>query len=401
VEKIPISREASGSLPIPRIGLSGAQSPSKLKFPKAASLPQSKKIAQAGTLTPVGKTVQATSSLAAKVYAAPRLVAHGAVIAVVAGVVLSGSTGHPTRLNPLANQSGYGSVLDQAAAVDVAAKVADQADLLVTQEVDSNAKTLNAQVSLPTSGDTALAPRQVVDTAGAAVRGVTSYTVKPGDTIGAIAGQFNITTDTVRWANSLNSDGDLRPGQNLTILPISGVQYKVQAGDTAQSLADRFQANAEQIVAFNNAEVSGLQPGQTVVVPDGVLPNAPRPAGAATAVAAVSESSSAAVRAGVGSRNNSYAYGYCTWYVATKRAVPEWWGNASSWYSNARISGFGVGSTPKVGAIAWSGAGYYGHVAYVENVSGNMVTVSEMNWNGGWNRVSSRTVPASSFRYIY
>jgi len=60
-----------------------------------------------------------------------------------------------------------------------------------------------------------------------------------------------------------------------------------------------------------------------------------------------------------------------------------------------------VGSTPVPGAIAWSGAGYYGHVAYVEGVSGGMVTVSEMNYNGGWNRVSSRTVSAGTFHYIY
>jgi len=77
-----------------------------------------------------------------------------------------------------------------------------------------------------------------------------------------------------------------------------------------------------------------------------------------------------------------------------------WW-NANAWYYNAQASGFSVGSQPVPGAIAWTGAGYYGHVAYVESVSGGMVTVSEMNYNGNWNRVTSRTVSASSFRYIY
>jgi surface antigen len=98
---------------------------------------------------------------------------------------------------------------------------------------------------------------------------------------------------------------------------------------------------------------------------------------------------------------NGYAYGYCTYYVASPPQHPGNWGNANAWYYNAQASGFSVGSAPVPGAIAWTGAGYYGHVAYVESVSGGMVTVSEMNFNGGWNRVSSRTVPASSFRYIY
>jgi surface antigen len=87
--------------------------------------------------------------------------------------------------------------------------------------------------------------------------------------------------------------------------------------------------------------------------------------------------------------------------VASHRSVPSNWGNANAWYYNAQASGFSVGSVPVPGAIAWTGAGYYGHVAYVEGVSGGMVTVSEMNYNGNWDRVTSRTVPASSFRYIY
>lgn len=323
---------------------------------------------------------------------------HFGIIAAVTGVVLTSSTGHPAKLNPLASQVGYGSVLEQAASADVAAKVADHTNLLVSHDVDSTAQELNAQVSLPTSDDDTLAKRQVVDTAGSSARGIATYTVKPGDTLASIAERFNVTSDTVRWANGLDVDGALKPGQALAILPISGIRYTVQAGDTADSIAGHFQSNADQLIAFNNAEVSGLQPGQTVIVPDGVMPEAARPAAATAAPAA--PAAATPLRVAQGGRN-AYAYGYCTWYVATRRAIPGWWGNAVSWYSNAQISGYSVGSVPRVGAIAWTGAGYYGHVAYVEGVSGGNVTVSEMNWNGNWNRVTSRTVPASSFRYIY
>lgn len=378
-------------------GNRNANSTSKLKLNQITPLQQSRKITDPAALTPIGQTLKATSSVAAKVTSVPRIMAHAAVIAVVGAVVLGGSTGHSARLSPLANtSSGYGSVLEKAAAVEVAAKVAEQTDLLVSTDVSSTAKTLNASVTMPTADDGTLASRQVVETAGNATRGIISYKVVAGDTLSSVAAQFNITTDTVRWANGLKADSNLTPGQALSVLPISGLQHVVAAGDTAESLASKFQSNPDQIIAFNNAEVSGLKPGSTIVVPDGVIVEAaPTPVAAAPVRVAVS----APIRFSGGA--NGYSYGYCTYYVASRRSVSGSWGNAYSWLYAAQADGYGVGSAPRPGAIAWTGAGYYGHVAYVESVSGGMVTVSEMNYNGNWNRVTSRTVSASSFRYIY
>ena len=394
-----ISREVTSSLPAIGLGSSNEKTASKLKLPKAATLPQSDKTSDTAALTSVGRTVYAANSIASKIYAVPRLLTHASMVAIVGAVVLTGSTGHSAGLNPLANQVGFGSVLDEAAAVEVAAKVAQQTNLLVESEVGSTAKTLNSQVGLATSDDATLAKRQVVDTAGATARGITNYKVKPGDTLAGIASQFNVTTDTIRWANNVNSDGDLTPNRDLVILPISGVRYTVQPGDNPQTIAEKFQSNPEQIIAFNNAEISGIQAGQSIVVPDGVIPGtvarAESPQPSESASAAPVKVSSAAIGP------NSYAYGFCTYYVAGRRPIPSTWGNARTWYSNAQISGYSVGSAPRVGAIAWIPTGYYGHVAYVEKVSGNNVTVSEMNWNGNWNKVTSRTVPASTFRYIY
>lgn len=401
-----ISREVSGSLPAIGIGLSNIEDASKLKLPNTTQQNIHSQQLPAQELTPVGQVVQKAGIVAGH-SAFPRFATHLAAIAAVGMVVLAGSTTHSARLNPLANQVGYGSVIDKAAEMEVAATVASQTNLLVESDITTTAKTLNAQVGLPTSGDATLAKSQVVDTTGAAARGVISYKVAQGDTLSTVAEKFNITTDTIRWANgNMAADAELKPGQDLVVLPISGIQHRVAAGDTAQSLAEKYSSNAEQIIAFNNAEVAGLQAGQVVMIPDGVKPeDNPRPATstsspAAAGTAQAESSAPAKVNFSPGSRNNGYSYGYCTWYVASKRAVPGGWGNAGSWYANARAAGLGVGTTPRPGAIAWTGAGYYGHVALVESVQGNMVTVSEMNYSG-WNRVSSRTVPASSFRYIY
>lgn len=90
-----------------------------------------------------------------------------------------------------------------------------------------------------------------------------------------------------------------------------------------------------------------------------------------------------------------FPYGQCTYWVWSKRHVGQW-NNATDWLWQAQRDGYATGSTPRVGAIAWE----YGHVSYVEAVNGDMVTISEMNYSGV-GVVTRRTLPASSFTYIY
>lgn len=59
--------------------------------------------------------------------------------------------------------------------------------------------------------------------------------------------------------------------------------------------------------------------------------------------------------------------------------------------SRAAALGYAVNSTPAVGSVAWSTAGTYGHVAWVEAVNGSTVTVQQYNadWHGHWSRVDT------------
>jgi surface antigen len=90
-----------------------------------------------------------------------------------------------------------------------------------------------------------------------------------------------------------------------------------------------------------------------------------------------------------------YPYGQCTYWVYTQRSVGNW-NNASEWVWQAQRDGYATGSTPRVGAIAQRG----NHVAYVTSIGKGSVTITEMNWQG-LGVVSTRTVPASYFTYIY
>lgn len=111
-----------------------------------------------------------------------------------------------------------------------------------------------------------------------------------------------------------------------------------------------------------------------------------------------SDNTAVSQSAPVSSSGNRYIAGYCTWYVKNRRPdLPNNLGNASTWVSRASAQGLATGSTPAAGAVGQQG----NHVVYIESVNGDgTVTVSEMN-QVGWNVISSRTVPASYFSYIY
>lgn len=392
-----ISRKATSGTFELKIGLEATESFSKIKLPTWKSGIQNKKYKP--------ETVKLKSVTKRLGKFSPRLVIHLSLMA-LAGIVVFGSAygSSNSQVASMLNQdSGYGSVIDPLAEADLAAAVADQTDLLVAPEATQTATTISSQINLPLSDDDYLAKRQVVATAGNANRGLTTHKVAPGETVASIATKYNVTTDTVKWANSLSSEV-LNPGQKLTVPPITGVIHKVVAGETPELLARRYNANAAQIISFNNAEVKGLQAGQTVVIPDGIVPSTATPiTRLASSNASSNGSSTAAVarKLDSGFRANGYSYGQCTYYVAGRRPIPNGWGNARSWYYNAQFSGFRVGRMPAVGAVAWTSKGYYGHVALVEQVQGERVFVTEMNY-GGWNRITSRWVHYTEFGgYIY
>jgi surface antigen len=88
---------------------------------------------------------------------------------------------------------------------------------------------------------------------------------------------------------------------------------------------------------------------------------------------------------------NHFPFGWCTYYVASRRSIP-WMGNAITWMWGARSFGFPTGSAPRAGAIMVTAESGFGHVAYVEAVhSDGTFVVSEMNYTA-WGADDFRTV---------
>lgn len=102
------------------------------------------------------------------------------------------------------------------------------------------------------------------------------YTVAEGDSLFAISKQFDLEPETIFWANydTLNGSPDmLSPGLDLVIPPTDGIYYKWKKGDTVQSVADTYYANANDIL---QAPINGLdlanpviEPGTYVMIPGG------------------------------------------------------------------------------------------------------------------------------------
>lgn len=104
---------------------------------------------------------------------------------------------------------------------------------------------------------------------------IREYPVAKGDTIGSIAQKFNISIDTIKWANDMKSDV-IKAGQKLKIPPITGVVHKVAVGDNIYSIAKKYHVDPQNIVnyPFNDyvdLSTFALAPGQILYVPDGTI----------------------------------------------------------------------------------------------------------------------------------
>ena len=117
---------------------------------------------------------------------------------------------------------------------------------------------------------------------------ISLYIVREGDTLSEIAQMFDVSINTIRWANDLSRASALRIGQTLTILPVTGIKYSVKRGDTLASIAKELHGDADEIAQYNGLEEgSALAVGTELIIPDGeiavaVAAAAPRPSSGGT-----------------------------------------------------------------------------------------------------------------------
>lgn len=318
-------------------------------------------------------------------------------------------------------------IIDKAIASNIASTVAQEVHLAVAPSIISHADNLTAQDSIKEDGSgLALQKPQVIATKDQASKPVIQYKVKKSDSLASIATKFKVSEISIRWSNDVDPGAEPPAGSTLAIPSVDGIVYQVKSGDSIDKIASKYGSDKTMIVSFNDIELSGIKPGQLLVIPDGSLPDAERPGYQApstnTSYAVVSSGATGNVNGGdswfirTGTpmySGNKYFFGNCTAYAFDRRVelglrVSGNWGNAAEWSYNASAEGYKVDNTPAVGAIIQTGAGWFGHVGVVEKLLPNGdIQISEMNYyggNGGFNIVNGRTILAGSvgnFSYIH
>lgn len=308
------------------------------------------------------------------------------LILVIVLVFVSQTTNSQVTITQSTVQSTTGAVsnlnpVDQVSAVDIAQAVTALTRLPETPLVNGQAIAQQvAKVSLGSdAGSSVLSKPQVVTSAFKSNQDIQTYVVQDGDTVASLAAKFGVTSDSIRWSNNVYGNS-LTPGKSLLIPPVNGIVYTVKAGDTPRSLAQAYGSDESLIVAYNDAELAGLQTGVHIIIPGGTM-STPVYYGFGYASSAAGSYS-------------LYAQWNCTWWVAlrwsqTGRPIMPLLGNAAQWYSIAKADGLDVSegsgkiNTPRVHAAAETIPWGYGHVAFVESINADgSVNLSEMNISG-------------------
>ena len=119
---------------------------------------------------------------------------------------------------------------------------------------------------------------------------IITHPVEMGDSVFSVAKQYDITPETLLWANYdlLNDNPDLLSlGMELNIPPVDGVYYQWQSGDTVESVANEYEADPLDILEWTGNKLDLIDPiitpGQWLMIPGGerefrqwVIPTIPR-----------------------------------------------------------------------------------------------------------------------------
>jgi len=332
------------------------------------------------------------------------LVANVLVLGAVVFLVLR----HPTNSQAISHSVGAfsqdsntGNPLDTLSSADIAAEVSIVSQLPEAPSVINHADSVNGDLSNAAINDSqVIAKPQIVSAAVKTRADIKTYVVVAGDNLGTLANKFGVTSESIKWSNALDSN-TLTPGLKLYIPPINGIVVTVKAGDTPDSLATKYHADKNAVITFNDAELGGFRPGEVILIPNGTI------------ISAVYVPTVPIFSAGF----NGYDFGWCTWYVANRRAelgrpVPSNLGDARTWYIVAQREGLATGLTPAQGAVAVNQYGDHVSVVEVVNPDGSF-WVSEMNSHGqrsitdstpwgGWNvRDYKLYTSVGSLKFIY
>ena len=100
---------------------------------------------------------------------------------------------------------------------------------------------------------------------------ISIYIVRKGDSLSQIAKMFDVSVNTIIWANDLHKSL-IKEGQTLIILPVSGIKHTVEKGETLTSITKKYKGDLKEMMQFNDlSEDSKLAVGGVIIIPDGEM----------------------------------------------------------------------------------------------------------------------------------
>jgi LysM repeat protein len=104
---------------------------------------------------------------------------------------------------------------------------------------------------------------------------IVEYIVESGDTLSSIAEDFEISLQTILWANNLTEKSTVSIGKKIIILPVTGILHTVRQQDTLSEIAEIYEVKVDSIFDFNDITDQGkIYAGDTLIIPNGKMPKA-------------------------------------------------------------------------------------------------------------------------------
>lgn len=97
---------------------------------------------------------------------------------------------------------------------------------------------------------------------------ITPHTVQQGETLNSIADSYNISTETIMWANELNSVHFIKFGDVLRIPPMDGTLHTVSSGESLSFIASLYSVSQGSIINANGlANPNHIFQSQRLLIP--------------------------------------------------------------------------------------------------------------------------------------
>lgn len=99
-------------------------------------------------------------------------------------------------------------------------------------------------------------------------RKIKTHEVRPGENLWTIASKYDINIDTLIGANDIKNMNNIMPGDELTILPVKGIKYKIGPGDTLADIVENYELDPKKVKLANSiTHAEDLKSGDTLILP--------------------------------------------------------------------------------------------------------------------------------------